>query len=1562
MSHTNLSPQEKRALLAQLLREKASKVTSVSPLSYGQQALWFIYQSAKESAAYNAAFTARIRSDVNVPALRRAFQGLINRHPALRTTFSTRDGEPVQVEDSRLAGEVHGYQDVCFEEIDASPWTWEELKVQVAKAYMRPFDLQRGPVLRVSLFTRSVQDHILLLTMHHIVCDGWSLWLLLDELRVLYPAEVAGEKASLPSLKRSYADYIRWQAEMLAGKEGERLAAYWQKQLAGELPVLNLPTDRQRPPVQTYRGTSHPFKLSEELTQRLKELARAEGTTLYMTLLAAFFVLLHRYTDQEDILVGAPTTGRTQPEFDPIVGYFVNPVVLRANLSGNPTFKAFLSQVRHTVLDALAHQDYPFSLLVKRTQPNRHPSRSPIFQVLFVFQRPQQFGEIVDLFAPGERESRVNWGGLELEPFLMAQQESQFDLTLEMGAALESLLGRFTYNTDLFEAATIQRLAGHFQTLLEGIVAHPEQRISDLPLLTEAERHQLLVEWNDTQADSPQDQCLHQWFESQVERTPDVVAVVCEDRQLTYRQLNARANQLAHHLQSLGVGPEVLVGICVERSIEMVVGLLGILKAGGAYVPLDPAYPQERLAFMLKDSQVKVLLTQEKWVEKLPEHQARVVCLDTDRGVIFQESEKNPVSGVKPDHLAYVIYSSGSTGKPKGILVSHYNVTRLFAATQSWFHFDERDVWTLFHSYAFDFSVWELWGALLYGSRLVVVPYWVSRSPAAFYDLLCKERVTVLNQTPSAFRQLIRVAEFSATAKELSLRLVIFGGEALELQHLKPWFERHGDHSPQLVNMYGITETTVHVTYRPLTRADLNRTGSRIGSRIPDMQVYILDRHLQPVPIGVPGEMYIGGAGLSRGYLNRPELTEERFILNPFTDAPGARLYKSGDLARYLPNGDIEYIGRIDHQVKIRGFRIELGEIEAVLAQHPSVQQTVVLAREDQPGDKRLVAYLVPNPEQEPTPSELRRFLKEKLPDYMVPQAFFVMLKEMPLTPNGKVDRRALPAPQQARPQLEDSFVSPRTPEEQVLAKIWAQVLGVERVGVHDNFFELGGDSILTLQILARADQAGLRLTPKQFFQHPTIAELAAVADIAPTVGAEQGLVTGPVPLTPIQHWFFERNLVDPHHFNQAFLFEVRQTLDPALLERAVQHLPVHHDALRLRFFGGESGWQQMNTAPDGTVPFTRVDFSALSDAEQGSAIEATAAELQASLNVSKGPLIRVALFELGAQKLNRLLIVIHHLAVDIISWRILLEDLWRAYQQLNRGEAIQLPPKTTSFKRWAERLTEHTQSEVLQQELDYWLTELGRRSPRLPVDHRRGTNTIASAQAVSVSLNAEETRALLQEVPSAYNTQMNDVLLCALVQAFARWTGERSLLVDLEGHGRENLFFDVDLSRTVGWFTTIFPVLLELGAVDHPGEALKWVKEQLRRLPNQGIGYGLLRYLSSDAATRRKLQALPQAEVIFNYMGQFDPVLSEFPGWEPAKESAGPTRSPQESRRYLLEIDGFVVDSRLQLDWRYSENVHQRVTVEGLARGFMEALRTLIAHCQFLDAVGGVAGRGSGV
>lgn len=1542
------------------------------PLSPLQQGMLFHHLSEPGSGVDIEQMVGTLRETVNAAALYAAWQKVIARHAILRTRFRWEGlSQPMQ--------EVASVASVPFvlEDWRALPTTEQEEKVRAfLKAdRTRGFTMSEAPMLRLTLFHRSENHFTLVWTFHHALLDGRSFPLVLNEVFAFYEAALRGEEIN-PPLPRLYRDYIEWLQTLDAAKA----EFFWRELLKGFRATTPLVVDTKREVANgESRQGDQEVRLSTEHTATLQNLAAANQLTLNTLVQGAWALLLHRYSGEDDIVFGATRACRrsTIEGAENMVGLFINTLPVRAKIDPDELLLPWLKRLR---TQWIAMRDFEHTPLVKVQSWSEVPPGMALFETIVVFEN--------FLLNTSLRAQGGAWANREFRLY----EQTNFPLTLAVYSGDELCL-KMEFDRSRFDDDTIGRTLGHLKTLLEGMAADPARRLGDLPLLTAAERHELLVEWNASHLCYPSHKTLHELFEEQAARTPANIALTSEAAHLTYRELNERANQLAHLLRSCGVGTDVIAGICIDRSLEMVIGILGILKAGGAYLPIDLSYPKDRLAFMLDDAQAPVLLTQRKLVADLPAHNAKLICLDDpDQTALSSQPKTNPLNQTKPEHLAYVIFTSGSTGKPKGCCITHHNVVRLMQATDDWYHFNERDVWTLFHSYAFDFSVWEIWGALLYGGRLVVVPYLVSRSPEAFYELLANERVTVLNQTPSAFRQLIHAEQ--AAPRELSLRYVIFGGEALEMQSLKPWFERHGDARPQLVNMYGITETTVHVTYRPLTANDV-QAASVIGIPIPDLQIYILDPRRQPVPIGVPGEMFVGGAALARGYLHRPELTADRFIPNPFNGEPGARLYKTGDLARFLPGRDIEYLGRIDHQVKIRGFRIELGEIESVLCQHVAVREAVVLAREDGPGGKRLVAYLTTKNGAAPGVSELREYLKIKVPEYMVPAAF-VVLDKFPLTNNGKVDRKALPAPELSRLDAGKNFVAPRTDAEKALAEIWQEVLRVERVGVHDNFFELGGDSILTIQIIARARQTGLALTPKQLFKTPTVAELAANAAASAASQAEQGLVSGTAPLTPIQHWFFEQELRAASHYSQAFLFSTPLPLNEKALAGAVAKLIEHHDALRLRFAKTASGWRQEFSAPAGEIPFERRDLSSLPPTEQQNAIERTSVEIQASLDITNGPLLRVVEFDLGKATPGRVLMVVHHLAVDGVSWRTLLEDLETAYGRLRAGQRVQLPAKTASFKQWAERLVEFSKRDTPRSALEFWRSAGGSEVARLPKDFPSpGENTEASTETLTASLEPEETRALLQKVPAAYNTQINDVLLTALAQAFSRWTSGRSWLVDLEGHGREDIGGALDLSRTVGWFSSVFPVRLEIPNADlsfapgfsqvsdggkateavstasrlgetakavgdlsrttntglKPGAnqkgdwvapALKSVKEQLRRIPQRGIGYGVLRYLAGDAALRSQ----PQPEVVFNYLGQFDQVLAGSKLFSFAPESSGPWHSPANTRRHWLEINSLVIGEKLELRWTFSRNAHRAGTIRRVAEDFIASLREIIAHC----------------
>jgi amino acid adenylation domain-containing protein len=1035
------------------------------PLSFAQQRLWFMNQLQPGNAAYHIPIAIEIKGNLDVAILGNCINEIINRHEILRTSFEIVNGEPVQ----RIASGVT----IAVPELNLRHLSGQEQHAEIQKLSLEevqlPFDLGQAPLLRVKILHVTTDKSILLMTLHHIIADGWSIKILIRELSTLYQAFSTGNPSPLPELPIQYIDFVSWQRKRLQGEVVESHLAYWKHQLSGQLPVLELPTDYPRQAVQTYRGAQQKFRLTKSLSKKIKQLSQKQGATLFMTLLAAFNTLLYRYTSQDDIIVGSPIANRNNTQVESLIGCFVNTLVLRTNVDGNPSFQELIERVRKVAIDAYIHQDLPFEKLVE-LQPNRDLSYHPLFQVMFVLQDSQ----LSNVNCPS-----LNWKTVELD-----SGTAKFDIFLSMIDSEQGLMGTLEYNTDLFNPDTVIRMVEHFQTLLQAIVLHPNECISRLPLLTPAQRQTLFVEWNDTQVDYPQ-VCVHNLFEQQVEKTPDNIALVFENQQLTYRELNQGANKLARYLQQLGVKADVMVGICMERSVEMVVGILAIMKAGGAYVPLDSNYPKERLAFMLADSQVSVLLTQRDLVNQLPPHQAQVVFTDGKGKDLSYFCQENLVTDVKLQNLAYVIYTSGSTGLPKGAMNTHQGLCNRLLWMQDTYKLTSSDRVLQKTPFSFDVSVWEFFLPLLTGASLVVAKPGGHQDANYLVELIAASKITTLHFVPSMLQVFL---EEPGLERCESLKRVICSGEALPLDLQKRFFEKL---KAELHNLYGPTEASIDVTAWQCQK-DSNDSCGRIpiGRPIANTQIYILDKHLQPVPIGVPGELYIGGIGLARGYWNRPELTEAKFIPSPFTDEQ--RLYKTGDLARFRSDGNIEFLGRVDYQVKIRGFRIEIGEIEAVLAQHPQVRETVVVAKEDisNQNQRRLVAYIVPTKQANPLIEELRSFLKEKLPEYMLPLAF-VVLDTFPVTPNGKIDRRALPIPD-LRPELSATYQPPQSEVEKNIAQIWRQVLHLDQVSIHDNFFDLGGHSLLLLQVnntLRTVFKSDISVVT--MFQHPTIHSLA---------------------------------------------------------------------------------------------------------------------------------------------------------------------------------------------------------------------------------------------------------------------------------------------------------------------------------------------------------------------------------------------------------------------------------------------------------------------------------------
>ncbi|HJP95210.1 MAG TPA: amino acid adenylation domain-containing protein [Pyrinomonadaceae bacterium] len=1038
-----------------------------APLSFAQQRLWFLDQYEPDNILYNIPAAIRLNGALDVPALERTLNKILNRHEALRTTFAVINDRPVQV-----INEARDFRLTVVELRETSPEKKEATAARLAAEEARkPFNLAEGPLLRVKLLRLTEDDHVLLITMHHIISDGWSIKVLIREIGALYESYAHGQPAVLPDLPIQYADFAVWQRDWLQGERLEEQLSYWREQLANAPPLFELPTDRPRPTFKTFHGANLPLTFSKKLSEEIAQLGRREGATLFMTLLSAFSTLLYRYSGQRDILVGTPIANRNRAETETLIGFFVNTLVLRARLSEAMTFRELLRQILETALEAYAHQDLPFEKLVEELQPERTLSHSPLFQVMFHLQN------VVT--------ERLNLSGLSTSQLELENQTAKFDLTLSMADSKEGLIGRFNYNTDLFDAATIRRMADHFERLLHAVVSNPDEQISRLQMLSEAETDKVLFEWNDTRRDFGENRPIHLAFAEQARRTPEAVAVRFEQDALTYRELNRRANRLAHRLRRLGVGPEVAVGLVARRSVGMVVAMLAVLKAGGAYVPLDPDYPRERLAFMLEVSQCPVLVSHGVTAEDLAGDMHRCVHLDTADPIIDSESDADPADGTDPENPAYVIFTSGSTGTPKGIVIPHRAVNRLVGGAD-YVELAPSNCVAQASNASFDAATFEVWGALLSGAQLVGLPLDVILSPHDFAEEIRRRRIDTLFLTTALFNQIAReLPEAFAPLEHL-----LFGGEAADPSAVRQVLEK--GRPRRLLHVYGPTESTTFASWQLVQEVSRVAVTVPIGRPISNTRLYILDRHLQPVPVGVTGELHIGGEGLARGYLD-PELTAERFVPDAFGGEPGERLYKTGDLTRWLPNGQIEFVGRNDFQVKVRGFRIELGEIETVLREHEGVRDAVVAARTDSRGDAYLTAYVVAAHGPLPTGRELRAFLKEKLPEYMLPSVYLV-LNKLPLTAHGKVDRRALPEPAGAARELDVAFVSPRNAIEEVLSGIFAEVLNVERVGVDDNFFELGGHSLLAAQaisLMRKAFQPDLPL--RKIFEAPTVASLAAL-------------------------------------------------------------------------------------------------------------------------------------------------------------------------------------------------------------------------------------------------------------------------------------------------------------------------------------------------------------------------------------------------------------------------------------------------------------------------------------
>ncbi|EKU96343.1 non-ribosomal peptide synthase/amino acid adenylation enzyme [Leptolyngbya sp. PCC 7375] len=1494
-------------------------------LSPQQQRLWQLQQRYPEQS-FRASLRLRSLQPYAAAKLSAALQQLIDRHEILRTTFPTLPGMTMPLQ---VIAETLSSQSVLTQHNHATLST-EAVEAQVQTLLAQSFNWVKGPLFQVHWMQRGDYDE-LLFSLPALCADGATLSLLANEFQQFYGAPPGETPQINQETPLQYADLAEWQTDLLAGEDTAAGRSYWRRSSNLEQVIQRLPLERSADSTasDTIHLQVHSVVLPVEQTQTLYRWAAQQGITVDEVCLTLWQILIARLTEQSTLTLGYSCDARQHyEELQTACGPLTRDLPLQVDLQPNQSFATLVAQVHQKLEEIKPWQD---CFAWENVQDD-----AGWFPISFGVQSafPEDFS--LEDFSPGNLSPmKVMAANALLEPSM---------LKLVCRFAANTLTLDWLYDASRLELRAIQQIQHHWQTLMTAAIAAPAMTISQLPLLSAPEQQALLVDFNQATSQPCGYTSLHQWFEAQAAQTPNHPAVRFEADWLTYGQLNSRANQLAKMLRQQGVTSESVVAVALPRCLDWVVAILGILKAGGAYLPLDPHLPTERFQTICQGAAVVQVLTRSEWCDRIPET-VPTHCLDTPWD---KTDTENLLHQTDPAHLAYVIYTSGSTGQPKGVAVEHRHILNYVQGILPQLGLEANAHYGLLSSVAADLGNTVLFAALCTGGCLHLIDDDRALQPSALADYCRQYPLDCLKIVPSHLGALLRD---ESAAVWLPHHCLVLGGEAAP-GSLVADIRRH---RPQLklLNHYGPTETTVGVLTYTVPEHFEPATTLPLGQPLPNIQVYVLDPHHQPVPVGIPGEIYVGGAAVSRGYLNRPDLTTERFITNPF--APG-RLYRTGDRARHLPSGHLEFLGRIDDQIKLRGFRIELGEIAAVLQQHPAVQQAIVLLRKETE-TPQLVAYAIA-----PTTSaeDLRTYLATKLPDYMVPAAV-VPLRSFPLTANGKIDRQALPAPNRGSA-VEQT--APSSDAEKQLVAIWQDLLRVETIGIHDNFFELGGDSILSIQVIARANQAGLQLTPRQLFDHQTIAALAAVAGTATAAKAEQGPIGGVAPLTPIQHRFFEQAITNRNHWNQALLLEAREPLDPVFLEQSINHLMQHHDGLRLRFQRHDHRWQAMH-GDYRPLSLQHIDEQSCADAELEARIMAHAENVQTSLDITDGPLMGAALIDLGPARSARLLVVVHHLVIDGVSWRVLLEDLQTVYRQLQQGDAIALPPKTTAFQQWGEHLTTYSQSAALQQPWrnnQDWNPATG----ALPLDFSDGNNaagnntagnntagnniagknTVASATTLALSLNVAETQALLREVPKAYQSQINDVLLTALLQGMAPWTERSALMIELENHGRDDFDGQLDLSRTVGWFTAIFPVQLTLPADPHPGAALMAIKEQLRR-PGRPLDYGVWRYLSTEDTNHR------EPDLIFNYLGQFDSSLPETSLFGLASESQGRSRDPNTQRRHLLEINGQVLAGQLQLAWTYSDQCHRQETIAQVAEQTMAALRTLIAHCTSSEAGG---------
>ncbi len=1487
-------------------------------LSSSQKRSWILSQLGG-NAAYNMTVTLVFDGKLQRKTLEAAFEALIERHEILRTVFKEGEEEVMQY---ILPMEKHRFR-MAYWDFRMDPEKKEKTDILVQKATTASFDLEQGPLFGVNLIQLAAEKHVITLVMHHIIGDDWSTSVFVKELMLLYNAFVAAQPNPLPPLKFNYKDYAAWQRAALDKKHRGQHQAYWLEKFAGTIPVLDLPTDKPRPSVRTYEGGELETWIPKALAQDFKKLVEGAGGTFFMGLLSLVKALLYLYSRQKDIVVGSVTAGRVHADLENQIGFYVNTLAFRTQFSEEDSYLELLAKVRTVTLETFEHQVYPFDELVNDLKLERNLGRNPLFDAFVIMHNNQ------DIQKPGETD---NLTGIEVslygeETTVVSWFDVLFDF-LEVDGAIRVNLG---YNTDIFSKATAIQLGKHFEQLMRAVTEAPDRSINELNYLSSSERKKMLEEFNDTATTIPENQFVLDLLRRQVAAQPDALAISFEDENLSYADLEEKSNQLAHYLLEQAIPRNALIAVCMHRSIDLLVTLWGILKSGNTYVPIDPNYPTERILYILEDAKVEFVLCDAattEMVSSISETQT-IRAVEKIWGAMSSVNKTAPAITIDADQLAYIIYTSGSTGKPKGVMITHGNLRAFLHWALAEFKPYDFEVVFAGTSVCFDLSIFEIFFTASIGKRIRLL-----ENGLAAADYLETEKSILLNTVPSVMKALLEQAVDLTQVKAINL-----AGEPI------PSFVRDQLDVKRITvrNLYGPSEDTTYSTVYHLKAKE----PILIGKPIANTAVYIVDEQLNLLPRGAKGELCLSGAGVAKGYLHRPTLTAQRFIDHPFDPKSKYKLYRTGDLARWLPDGQLDFLGRIDAQVKIRGYRIELGEIETVLQASPMIKEAVVLAKEDAQANKRLIAYLVPTSEYDK--SKLQSFLKAKLPAYMLP-SLFVNIEKLPLTPNGKVDKAALPDPTGSELSTQ-AYVAPRTALESELVETWQQLLRLEKIGIHDNFFELGGDSIISIQLVSRINRKGFQLVPIDLFENQTVADLAAfmISNQSNQIIAEQGVLTGSLTLLPIQQWFLEQEATSYHHFNQTVLLSIDKTISSFQLGEVFTAVLAHHDMLRARFSKTEDGWTQTYGEPEENSLIV-ADLSTINDQEAGAlsaAIEATGNQHQASLSLSKGEVIRMVLIKTpSATSKNRLLLTAHHLVIDGVSWRILLEDIDRSLQTLVDTKTLSLGEKTSSYRQWGTALAAYSTNPRMEAQMPFW-EKAAKAQSTLPVDYdSKRKITRASLKHHISQLAVRDTTALLSKAQKAYQLEINDLLLAGLLKTLLDWSSKARVTIGLEGHGREHLFAGMNTSNTIGWFTTLFPVVFTAPEKDTLADFIKSVKEALRAIPDKGMAYGMLRYLHPDSAIRERL-ATCDWEVIFNYLGQFDNLLDGANYLGVATESAGKQADDNLPFDAKFEINASVAAGKLSVNWTYSSEVYAAETVADLAAKYLANLKLIIEHCE---------------